>query len=312
MTALAIESGADAVKFQIYTGDTLVSSYESPDRNQHFKKFELTQEEHIYLAKMILEADLMYSASVWDIEALEWIDPYMSFYKIGSGDLTAYPVLKAIAQKRKPIVISTGLSTVNEVIDCVKYLEGIDDFYSKRENLAVLQCTSMYPIHLEDAHLNVMKHFNEKYNWTVGYSDHTQGTYALEIATAMGAEVLEFHFTDTREGKSFRDHQVSLTCVEVKGLRQKLKTIKAIQGNAEKKPLPIEIENGHDISFRRAVYPLRDIEKGETLNETNLTVLRPCRGIDAREYEQLMGYTILEDVKKHQKLSWDLISKSAL
>ena len=128
----------------------------------------------------------------------------------------------------------------------------------------------------------------------------------------MGAEVLEFHFTDTREGKSFRDHQVSLTCDEVKGLRQKLKTIKAIQGNAEKKPLPIEIENGHDISFRRAVYPLRDIEKGETLNETNLTVLRPCRGIDAREYEQLMGYTILEDVKKHQKLSWDLISKSAL
>ena len=104
LTQLAIDSGADAIKFQIYTGDTLVSSVESPSRNKHFKKFELTQDQHIELAKMVRDAGRMYSASVWDVDVLDWINPYISFYKIGSGDLTAYPVLKAIAQKRKPIV----------------------------------------------------------------------------------------------------------------------------------------------------------------------------------------------------------------
>ena len=191
----------------------------------------------------------------------------------------------------------------------MKYLESIDYFYTKPENLAVLQCTSMYPIRPEDAHLNVMKHFKEKYNWTVGYSDHTEGTFALEIATAMGAEILEFHFTDTRLGKSFRDHKVSLTCKEVQALKKRISEIKQLQGNSVKKPLPIEIENGHHTSFRRAVYPLRDIKKGEILNENNLTVLRPCTGIDAREFDQLIGCKILKDVKKHEKLNWETIAK---
>ena len=101
LTQLAINSGADAVKFQIYTGDTLVSSIESPQRNSHFKKFELSKEQHIHLAKMVKAAGLIYTASVWDINALDWIDPFMSFYKIGSGDLTAYSVIKETAKKKK-------------------------------------------------------------------------------------------------------------------------------------------------------------------------------------------------------------------
>lgn len=309
LTQLAIESGADAVKFQIYTGDTLVSSHESPDRNQHFKKFELSKEQHITLAKMVLGAGKMYSASVWDIEALNWIDPYISFYKIGSGDLTAYSVLKATVQKKKPLVISTGLSTEEEVIACVKYIQSLDKLYHKPGYLAVLQCTSMYPIGQEDTHLHVMKQFNKKLNISTGYSDHTEGMFALEVAATMGAEILEFHFTDSREGKLFRDHKVSLTCDEVKSLRQKIKQIKAIQGNSEKKPMPIEIENGHHISFRRAVYPSRDIKKGEILTDSNLTVLRPLSGIDARDYDKLLGQKLVCDVKKHQKLEWNFMAE---
>jgi len=308
LTRLAINSGADAVKFQIYTGNTLVSKLESPQRNNHFKKFELSNEQHIELAKMVLDAGRLYSSSVWDVKALEWIDPYVSFYKIGSGDLTAYPVLKAIALRNKPIVLSTGLSTEDEVVECVKYLQDLNHIYKKQSHLGVLQCTSMYPITQNDVHLDVMKRFEEKYNWTSGYSDHTEGTLALETAVAMGAKILEFHFTDSREGKSFRDHKVSLTCDEVLGLREKIKSIKALQGQPTKQPLPIEIENGHDLSFRRAVYPSKDIDKGEILDESNLTVLRPLSGIDARDYHKLIGRRILRDVKKHQKLEWNFIN----
>jgi len=309
LTELAIESGADAIKFQIYTGDTLVSSHESPDRNLHFKKFELSQKQHIELAEMVRNAGRMYVASVWDVNALDWINPYISFYKIGSGDLTAYPVLKATARKKKPIVISTGLATEKEVIETVNYLQKLDSLYTKSDYIAVLQCTSMYPIRKKDAHLNVMRQLHKQLNVVTGYSDHTEGTLALETAAAMGAEILEFHFTDTREGKSFRDHKISLTSIEVQNLRKKIDGIKRLQGNAEKKPLPIEIENGHEYSFRRAVYPSRDILKGEILDETNLTVLRPCAGIDAREFESLIGLRLLIDVKKHQKLEWKLIEK---
>jgi len=309
LTALAIESGADAIKFQIYTGDTLVSSHESPDRNLHFKKFELSQKQHIELAEMVHNAGRLYVASVWDVNALDWLNPYISFYKIGSGDLTAYPVLKATARKKKPIVISTGLATEKEVIETVNYLQKLDSLYTKSDYIAVLQCTSMYPIRVEDAHLNVIQQLRSKLNLVLGYSDHTEGTLALEIAAAMGAEILEFHFTDTREGKSFRDHKVSLTSIEVQNLRKKVDEIKKLQGNPEKKPVPIEIENGHEISFRRAVYPSRDILKDEILDETNLTVLRPLAGIDAREYDNLIGSRLLFDIKKHQKLDWSLIEK---
>jgi sialic acid synthase SpsE len=308
LTQLAINSGADAVKFQIYTGDTLVSKLESPQRNNHFKKFELSPKQHIELAKMVFDAGKLYSSSVWDVDALDWIDPYVSFYKIGSGDLTAYPILKAIATTGKPLVLSTGLSTENEVVECVKYLQNLNHIYKNHSHLGVLQCTSMYPITQNDAHLEVMKYFKEKYNWTAGYSDHTEGTQALETAVAMGAEILEFHFTDSRDGKSFRDHKVSLTCDEVLILKEKIKSIKALQGQPVKQPLPIEIENGHDLSFRRAVYPSKDINKGEILNESNLTVLRPLSGIDARDYDKLIGRRILCDVKMHQKLEWDFIN----
>ncbi|WKV10962.1 N-acetylneuraminate synthase family protein [Marivirga harenae] len=305
LTQLAIDSGADYVKFQIYTGDGLVSKLESPDRNQHFKKFELNPEQHIELAEMCHNQKVGYTASVWNFDALEWINPYMDFFKVGSGDLTAYPMLRELAKYQKPILISTGLASEKEVVEAIDFLRQQNDFYKNEENIAVLQCTSMYPINNSDANLNVMHRFKELLNCAVGYSDHTEGNYAMEIAVAMGAEVLEFHFTDDRTGKTFRDHKVSLTKDEVQELIQKIKLINTLKGASEKKALPIEINNGHDKSFRRAVYPLKDIKKGEILSEKDLTVLRPFHGIDAREYDQLIGKKALQDLEKYQKLSWD-------
>ncbi|UGS20603.1 N-acetylneuraminate synthase family protein [Flavobacterium cyclinae] len=307
LTQLAIDTNVDYVKFQIYTGDTLVSQLESPDRNKHFKKFELTKDNHIYLAEMVKEAGILYTSSVWDIDAMTWLDKYISLYKIGSGDLTAYSVLKKTAEKGKPIIVSTGLSSEDEVLKTIEYIQSINSDYKSSEMLAVLQCTSMYPIPSADANLNVMKRLKELTNLTIGYSDHTEGSKALNYAVAIGAEILEFHFTDSREGKQFRDHKVSLTPSEINELIQEIQLINELKGNSVKKPVTIEIENGHVESFRRAVYPSKDIKAGEVLTENNLTVLRPNHGIDARDFDKLIGKTIIKDVIKHQKLNWNLI-----
>jgi N-acetylneuraminate synthase/N,N'-diacetyllegionaminate synthase len=308
LTGQAIATGVDFVKFQIYSGDTLVSSMESPDRNKHFKKFELTREQHLYLAHMVREAGIQYMSSVWDVEVMEWIDPFMPVYKVGSGDLTAYPVLKQIVKKDKPIILSTGLSTEKEVLETIGYIQRLNPHYQSREMLAILQCTSMYPIEASDSHLQVMQTFRDLTGLTVGYSDHTVGSKALYYAVAMGAEILEFHFTDSREGKSFRDHKVSLVPSEVTELIEEIKLINAYRGDSTKKPLVIELENGHEKSFRRAVYPKLDLPSGTILTEDNLTVLRPNHGIDAREFEKVLGKTLLKDVRRHQKLTWDMIN----
>lgn len=307
LTQLAIESDVDYIKFQIYTGNTLVSSVESPDRNKHFKKFELSKEHHRALAQMVLDAGIHYTSSVWDLEAMGWIDEFISLYKIGSGDLTAYPVIKKTAQKGKPMVISTGLSTEEEVLETVKFIQSVNPAYKNKEMLAVLQCTSMYPITPNDAHLSVMHRLKELTGLTIGYSDHTEGSKALQYAVAMGAEVLEFHFTDDRTNKQFRDHKVSLTRDEIKELIEEIQLIQNLQGSKLKQPVAIELENGHDTSFRRAVYPSRDIKKGEIFTEENTTVLRPNHGIDARQYYDVIGKKAAENILKHQKLSWELI-----
>jgi len=302
---LAAGTEADYVKFQIYTGETLVSTLESPSRVKHFKKFQLNREQHIYLAQMVLDAGKKYTASVWSIDALEWIDDYISVYKIGSGDLTAYPLLRAIALKGKPIILSTGISTEDEVLSSVAFIQSVNPVYKNKNFLALLQCTSMYPIPDSDANLNVMARLKQLTGLTVGYSDHTEGPKALYYAASLGAEVLEFHFTDIREHKTFRDHKVSLTPDEVNTLASELLLINRLKGNAIKRPVEIEMQNEHHITFRRAVYPSRDIKKGELLSEDNLTVLRPNHGIDARQFDELIGRTATRSLKKHQKLDWD-------
>ena len=302
LAKLAIESDVDYVKFQIYTGDTLVSKMESPDRNNHFKKFELSKEHHIYLAEMVKEAGILYTSSVWNIDAMKWLDKYISLYKIGSGDLTAYPILKKTAEKGKPIIISTGLASESDVLNTIQYIQSVNSDYKSKDMLAVLQCTSMYPIPPEDAHLSVIHRLKDLTGLTIGYSDHTEGSKALYYSIAMGAEVLEFHFTDNREGKQFRDHKVSLTPSEIVELIQEMHLIYKLQGSNVKKPLKIETDNGHDVSFRRAVYPSKNIKAGEVFTIENLTVLRPNHGIDAREYYSLLGKKTSVDLAEHQKI----------
>lgn len=305
LTQLAINANVDYIKFQLYSGDSLVSPIENPIRNQHFKKFELNHEYYIELAEMCKNAEVGFMASVWNPEYFAWIDNYMDIYKIGSGDMTAYPILEATAKLGKPIILSTGLSNMEEVLDAVQFIQSCNDKYKDPENLSILQCTSMYPIPPDFAHLSVMRSFHEATGLPVGYSDHTEGSYALEIAVAMGAQILEFHFTDSREGKEFRDHKVSLTCDEVLELNKKIALIQRLSGDQKKSPQ--SVEDDHLITFRRAVYPAKDLPSGTVLSTDNLVYLRPNHGIDARDYRKVIGKKITRNLRAHERLDWSIL-----
>lgn len=302
MLKLAIETGVDCVKFQIYQAKSLVNEKQSPDRYKHFKKFELTNEQHIELAEICRSNGVIYSASVWDVEALNWIDPYLDFYKIGSGDLTAYPLIESFAEREKPIILSTGLSNLEEVLNVVNFIQKANKIYLKPEMLCLLQCTSMYPIPESDANLNVMLNFKSLTGLACGYSDHTEGTNALKIAANMGANILEFHFTDSRENKSFRDHKVSLIKEEVIELKNYLNASKNIMGNNDKKLLQIEIDNNHNITFRRGIYLKKLIKKGSKIKKEELIYLRPAYGTSAEFFDEVIGKIALKDIKPFEPI----------
>jgi N-acetylneuraminate synthase/N,N'-diacetyllegionaminate synthase len=305
MTAQAIDTGVDCVKFQIYRGDTLVSQVESPDRHKHFQRFELLPEQHIELAEMCRRAGVQYLSSVWDMDMLDLVDSYMDIYKVGSGDLTAWPILRVLAQRNKPILLSTGLATLDEIVQTVDYIQRVDSRYKEPEWLCLLQCTSMYPIPDADAQLRVMDTLRQATGLSVGYSDHTVGSNAIRTAVAMGAKVIEFHFTDTREGKEFRDHKVSLTPPEVRELMADVAQVTSFLGNGVKIPQESELVNGHVVSFRRSVYTRRALEAGETIEASDLIFLRPAHGTDARDHEDVVGARAMREIKAFKAIVRD-------
>ena len=293
---LAAESSADVVKLQLYRAESLVNPLYSPDRFQHFKKFELSRDQYEYLASQIVDSGKSFMASVWDIEMLDWIDDYTEIYKIGSGDLTAFKIIKEFATRGKPIILSTGLSNFDEISRTIDYIYNVNSKYREYGMLTLLQCTSMYPIPLSAANLAVLNSFRTLFNVPVGYSDHTEGSLALEIASIMGASVLEFHFTDSREGKQFRDHKVSLTPGEVNLLSERINTFSEIIGSSFKEPHEIELQTGHLTSFRRALYPVSKLQTGHVIQESDLVELRPVHGLPSSQLESLIGKELRHDI----------------
>ena len=301
LTNMAIESGVDAVKFQIYSAQSLVNPKESLDRFNHFKKFELSRGQHIELARICARNNVYYIASVWDISTLDWIDKHIGIYKIGSGDMTAYPVIKEIIKKNKPTILATGMSTLREVRGSVDFIASVNPRLMSEKKLALLQCTSAYPTPDTDANLRVLVSLKRRLKLTIGYSDHTIGSLALETAVALGAEILEFHFTDSRKGKVFRDHKISLTPKEVVLLRRNISRISSFLGDGKKTVMPSEVY--HRKTFRRALYPSNDLRKGKKVSGKDLVCLRPNHGIDARDYKEVVGKKVIKKVCKNQELS---------
>lgn len=303
LTELAIESDADIIKFQIYSGNTLVNPVESPDRHKHFKKFELSRQQYVELAELVTSSGKKFMASIWDVDMVDWVDEYNPIYKVGSGDLLAWPLLAELASRGKPIILSTGLATEEEVVATVEFLRKCNSLYFDSNYLAVLQCTSMYPIPKSAVNLNVMLRLGDLTKATIGYSDHTEGSDALKVALSMGAKVLEFHFTDERKNKAFRDHKVSLTKDEVHDLIEHSKMVDLLKGNKIKQPVPIEIDSGHVESFRRAVYLVKDLPKGHIVSHEDLTILRPSHGLSSRYVNDIIGLKTARSIRALEKLT---------
>ena len=304
LTKLAISTGVDVIKFQIYSGSGLVSHVESKKRFEHFRKFELSKEQHIEIANMCKKANVIYLASVWEESSLNWIDRYLKFYKIGSGDLTAYPILSQLAKRDKPIILSTGLSTLKEIKNTIKFLRQQNKKYKQENYLALLQCTSSYPTDDREVNLNVINTLKQSTNLPVGYSHHNKGDLALITAYLMGAQILEFHFTDTRKRKTFRDHKISLNPQETKELISKIKKINLIKGKSIKKPTQNEIKSKHIQSFRRALYLNKNLKKGDIVKAEDIVSLRPMEGISSIFYEKLINKKLKVNLKKNQKLDF--------
>jgi len=217
--------------------------------------------------------------------------------------LTAYPVIAEFAKRGKPIVLSTGLSTAEEVSHATNFLRQVNSFYDGASNLAVLQCTSMYPTAEDEVNLAAMNELGRVTGAAIGYSDHTRGSLALLAAAARGACVLEFHFTDSREDKTFRDHAVSLTRDEVRNLAADVQRIRRLLGDSEKAPTRSELAAGHVESFRRALYCRHDLAAGDAIQKEGLVALRPNHGLDARLKDQAVGRRITRDIPALSSIS---------
>lgn len=300
MLKLAVEADVDVIKFQIYTGDDLVNKKLSPKRNKHFKKFELSIDQHVELARLCRKYKKKYLASVWDIQSIQKLNKYLDFFKVGSGDLTAYPLLKKISQFKKPIILSTGLSSLKEISKAVNFIKKIS-YYKNKNNLSLLQCTSDYPTNDDEVNISAMSKL-KKFSNVVGYSNHNKGDLALITAYCLGAQILEFHFTDDRTNKTFRDHKISLTKNETMDLIEKIKRIKKFTKKNFKKPTIGEISSGNIKSFRRAVYFNKYKKKGSVVKLSDLNFLRPNIGLDARDYNKILGKKLKKNFEKNDKI----------
>ena len=302
----AAEAGADAVKFQTYFPDKIVSKVEDPNRHKHFSKFSLPIDNYFELADLAKEHNVIFMSSIWDSESFKALDSLISIHKIGSGDLTNYPLIKEIISTGKPLIISTAMSSLKEVEDTISFIEKTQPRYSDSNKLGILQCVAMYGEPQDHyANLDVIPSFLEKFpNHTIGYSDHTVGNFAANIAVALGAKILEIHFTDDKS-RDFRDHHISITKEELIELKKNILTTQALRGSIEKKPVK-DIETTERIfEFRRSCYLKHDCKSGDEITAENLTTLRPNKGIDSRDYFRLLGKKLLVNKKAFEAIYWN-------
>lgn len=219
----------------------------------------------------------------------------MPLYKIGSGEITNLPFLEYIAKKGKPIILSTGMSTLGEVEEAVKTITKVNPSLP----LVLLHCVSGYPAKYEEVNLKAMLTLKEAFKLPVGYSDHTLGIEIPIAAVALGAKVIEKHFTLDRSLPG-PDHRTSLEPAELKEMVKAIRNVEKALGNGIKKPSPSELKN---ISIaRKSIVAARYIRKGEFFTEENLTVKRPGTGLSPFLWEELIGKRAIKDFQKDEMI----------
>lgn len=296
----AAKTGVDAVKFQTYHADKIVIKSER-ERYEHFKQFELSEEEFVELAKLARKQGLIFFSTPFDIEAVDFLDKLVPAFKIASGDLTYLSLIEHVAQKDKPILLSTGTGNVKEIWQAIDAVKRANNKIIEENKLILLHCVSTYPVKIEDANLRAIPFMKETFSMPIGYSDHTLGILASLSAVALGACVIEKHFTLNKYDRGFRDHQLSADVEDMTELVQKVRLVEKSQGEYKKEPMECELTNMK--LMRRSLAAKKDIPQGSTITEDMLTALRPEKGIPAFLSKQAIGKRSRRNITEGEILS---------
>lgn len=301
---VAKKCGADIVKFQTAKLDSLVSksaemaNYQKENtgvdesQKEMLRKLLLSFDEFVDLANYCQRVGVKFLSTPFDIESIHFLNDLQDIWKIPSGEITNYPYLVEIAKTGKEVILSTGMSTLEEVEAAIKVLK---DNGTKR--IILLHCTTNYPAPMEDVNLKAMITLKERYNCPVGYSDHTKGIEIPIAAVAMGAEVIEKHFTLDRNMEG-PDHKASLEPNELKEMVNSIRHIELAMGSGEKKPSESELSN---ITIaRKSIIALKKIKKGEIFSEKNITTKRPGTGINPMRWNEVLGKRAPRDFEEDE------------
>ena len=304
---------ADAVKFQTFSADRLVTrearkaAYQMStvpgDDSQYamLKSLELGLGEFSTIKSHCDRLGIDFLSSPFDIEAVDLLDEMdMRFLKIPSGEITNLPFLRHIGSKRASVILSTGMSTLDEVVQAVNVLKEND-----AGQISLLHCVTEYPAPEHDINLRAMETLRQTFKLPVGYSDHTAGIEVSIAAVAMGACIIEKHFTlDTEmEGP---DHKASLDPSQFAQLVTSIRNVEKAMGDGVKRPADCEIPN-MDIA-RKSIVAATDIPEGTALSATNLAVKRPGSGISPMRWDDVIGRVVTRDIKADAVLDWQDLS----
>lgn len=305
----AAEAGADAIKFQTFTADRLVTPQAPKARYQiastgsresqfeMLRKLELPRKAYPELMQCAARRGLVFFSTPFDEEGADLLESLdVPLFKIPSGEITNLPFLAHVAAKRKPVILSTGMSTLAEVKQAVKVLQG-----AGCRRLTLLHCTSHYPADFGDCNLRAMETMARAFRLPVGYSDHTSGIAIAPIAVALGAAVIEKHFTVDRRLPG-PDHQASLEPAAFAEMVRAIRQVEAAMGDGIKKPAPSE----HNTSLvaRKSIVAACNVPVGTRLEERHLACKRPGTGISPADFPRLLGRRLKKPLSANELVSW--------
>ena len=293
----AVEAGVDIIKFQTFKSEKLVSKAARQAEYQQrnigkkdegqlgmLKKLELSQADHEELISYCNERGIRFFSTAFDMDSIDYLHSLdMGLWKIPSGEITNYPYLRKIAQYKEPVILSTGMCELSDIEAAMNVLL---DFGVQKEQITILHCNTEYPTPYADVNLKAMLEIGEKFGVQIGYSDHTKGIEVPIAAVALGATVIEKHFTldKNMEGP---DHKASLEPDELKAMVSAIRNIEQALGSGHKTISESERKN-IEIA-RKSIVAARPIEAGELLTEENLTVKRPGNGISPMLWNKVVG-----------------------
>ena len=295
----AADAGADAVKLQTFRTEHFVSAADE-QRFARLKSFELPFAEVEAIGALARSLGLLFVSTPLDLESADRLGTVVDAIKIASGDNTFYPLIARAARTGKPLLLSAGLADLSEIERSVALIQHEWSAAGIGGELAVLHCVSSYPVEPADANLLAIRALQASLDCTIGYSDHTIGLDAAPLAVALGAQIVEKHFTLDKDFSDFRDHKLSVMPDELRVLVGRIREASAMLGVEEKNPGPAERQALP--AMRRSIVAARDLGPGHLVAEDDLTWVRPGGGLAPGEEAQLLGRRLIRAVVEGQRL----------